>query len=136
MEKLTAQQIIERLAGTHLTVDNFAHEVRSWFPEDRIAYDELRKTHKWDAPEVTQLNKVAHLRADKFFGDLVGEWKEIAQHGGEGEGENWYSVKYFPDHDVYLKVSGQYYSYDGTHFDGWDKVKEVKPQEKTITVYE
>jgi len=56
--------------------------------------------------------------------------------GGEGEGSNWSSTHYFKDHDVYLKTSGYYLSYNGTEFDGWEDCVEVRPIEKTITVYE
>lgn len=64
-------------------------------------------------------------------------WEEVAQYGGEGQGDTWYSVKYFPNDDVYIKVSGYYTSYNGTSFDDWwDSCSEVKPIEKTITVYE
>jgi hypothetical protein len=67
----------------------------------------------------------------------VGRFEEIDQIGGESEGSHWHSVKYFKDHDVYLKVTGYYSSYNGTDFDdGWDSCEQVTPQEKTITVYE
>jgi len=67
----------------------------------------------------------------------LGEIKEVTQKGGEGEGNEWYSVKYFTDHDIYIRVDGYYSSYNGTDFDnGWDCCEEVKPQQKTITVYE
>ena len=66
----------------------------------------------------------------------LGKIEEIYQHGGEGEGSNWWSVKFFKDHNVYIKVSGYYTSYNGTDFDeGWECCTEVKPQTKTITVY-
>lgn len=65
----------------------------------------------------------------------VGSWKEVQQHGGEGEGDDWYSVKHFTDHDVYIKTQGFYTSYSGTGFEnGFGN--EVFPKEKTITVYE
>ena len=65
----------------------------------------------------------------------VGEWEEIEQVGGEGEGETWYSVKFFKDHDVYIRTDGFYSSYNGTDFDeGYGD--EVRPKLKTITVYE
>lgn len=67
----------------------------------------------------------------------VGNFKEIDQHGGEGEGERWWSVKHFVDHNVYIKVKGFYSSYNGVDFfDGWDCCEEVTPKEKTIIVYE
>lgn len=65
----------------------------------------------------------------------LGECEEIEQYGGEGEGSTWYSVKYFKDHDVYIRTDGYYTSYHGTDFDdGYGY--EVKPAQKTITVYE
>ena len=67
----------------------------------------------------------------------LGDIKEIEQVGGEGEGDHWHSVKFFKDHDVYLKVTGWYTSHNGTDFESWkSSVKEVKPKEKTITIYE
>lgn len=66
----------------------------------------------------------------------VGQMEEVDQYGGEGMGDDWYAIKHFPDHDVYVKVSGYYSSYDGTDFDGWNCCTEVKPAEKKITVYE
>jgi len=67
----------------------------------------------------------------------VGACEEVAQKGGEDEGSEWYSVKYFPDHDIYIRVDGYYSSYNGTDFyDGWANCKEVRPKEKVIIVYE
>lgn len=65
----------------------------------------------------------------------IGEWEEVDSYGGEGQGDTWYSVKYFPKHDVYIRTDGWYSSYVGVEFyDGYGK--EVKPVEKTITVYQ
>lgn len=67
----------------------------------------------------------------------IGPFKEVDQHGGEGEGEDWWSVKHFTDHNIFIKVSGNYQSHNGTDFEDWeDAVKEVKPKEKVVTVYE
>lgn len=67
----------------------------------------------------------------------LGEIKEVNQEGGgEGDGEYFESVKYFTDHDVYIKVVGRYSSYEGTDFyNGWGSCSEVRPFEKIITVY-
>jgi hypothetical protein len=68
---------------------------------------------------------------------VAGPNKEVDRTGGEDEGSHWTRTYHFTDHDVYLKVTGYYQSHYGTDFDnGWDCVKEVKPKEKTITVYE
>lgn len=65
----------------------------------------------------------------------LGIVEEVKQRGGEGQGETWYSVKHFKDHDVYIRTDGFYSSYNGTDFDyGIGTV--VTPQEKVITVYE
>lgn len=69
--------------------------------------------------------------------DEIGECIEVDSHGGEGQGEDWHSVKFFPDHNVYLKVEGFYQSYNGTEFyNGWGDCFEVTPKEKVIIVYE
>lgn len=72
---------------------------------------------------------------DTYIEDI--RFEEVEQIGGEGQGDLWYSVKYFPHYDIYLKVKGFYESYSGVDFyDGWDCIKEVKPKERTIIVYE
>jgi len=84
------------------------------------------------------------LSIDDFaYGDFdseelgLGEIKEVDQYGGEGQGDEWYVVYLFVDHNIHLKVEGYYQSYNGTEFyEGWDDCFEVTPQEKTITVFE
>ncbi len=67
----------------------------------------------------------------------LGEIKVADKTGGEGQGEHWHSVKHFVDHDIYIKVTGFYSSQDGVSFyQGWDDCEEVRPYQKTITVYE
>lgn len=67
-------------------------------------------------------------------GTLIGDYEVVEHYGGEGQGETFYSVKYFPLHDVYIKTEGYYYSYEGAEFE--DFGEEVRPKKKTITVYE
>jgi len=68
---------------------------------------------------------------------VLGVVKQVAQHGGEGKGEDWWVVYHFVDHNVFIRVDGYYQSYNGTEFyDGWNCCSEVSPQQKTITVYE
>ena len=76
-------------------------------------------------------------RNTEYLTSLNLQYTEVAQKGGEGEGDEWYSVKYFPQHDVYIRVDGWYQSHNGTEFyEGWGCCSEVRPQEKVITVYE
>lgn len=86
------------------------------------------------------------------WADDTGEWKEeissvlgkMESENSYGEGEHWDGasvecVVHFVDHDVYLRSKDLYYqSYEGLCFDemDWDGVKEVRPTEKTVIVYE
>lgn len=76
------------------------------------------------------------IKEDYILNTLgLGRVVEVEQHGGEDQGSYWYSVKHFIDHDVYIKITGYYSSYNGTDFyDGYGC--EVRPTEKTITVFE
>lgn len=123
MEKLTAKEIISRLEeffGEHqiwcyAQGDYIETENDEWEFDHDISYEENKK---------------------KLFKQLaLGKIKEIDQYGGEDQGSTWYTVKYFVDHDVYIRTDGYYSSYNGTDFDqGFGR--EVKPTQKTITVYE
>lgn len=75
-------------------------------------------------------------------GDVVGELKDefgevtlIAEHGGEGEGEEYWKVFHFADHDTYIKYDARYTSYEGVEWDGVD-FYEVHPKSKTITYFD
>lgn len=121
MKKLTAAQIIERLQTL-----------------SEMDKDELIKVEG-----ITELDYVPDFSLDSFaycntMNPLpmeIGVWEEIEQVGGEDEGSTWYSVKYFKDHDVYIRTDGFYQSYHGTDFN-YGFGKEVKPKKKTITVFE
>ena len=64
----------------------------------------------------------------------LGKVEEVDRYGGRGQGDTWYSVKHFVDHDVYIKTEGYYSSYSGTDFE-YGYGTEVRPVEKTIIVY-
>ena len=49
-------------------------------------------------------------------------------------GEKYYHVYHFVDHDVYIRIDGWYESYNGAEFH--EAPYEVKPIQKTITVFE
>ena len=79
------------------------------------------------------------LATAEFLNHLgLGEIKEVEQKGGEGEGDEWYSIKYFPKHQLWIKIDGWYTSHHGTDFDeSFDSCcKEVIPVEKTVIVYD
>lgn len=118
--KLNAEQILA-IVEANYEVDDFA-------------YGEFLKCTKYNETplHITDLNGKKVWILNELG---LGEVEEVAQYGGEGQGDTWWSVKYFKDHDVYIKIDGSYSSYDGTDF-YYGYGREVRPQKKTITVYE
>lgn len=108
MNKLTGDEIIEHLKTVAKTaLSEYKNPVKTF------AYEEFNEN-------------------ELGLGKIV----NVDVYGGEGKGDTWYRVFHFVDHDVYLKVNGWYSSYEGVDLSGeWNCVKEVKPTEKTITVY-
>ena len=126
--KLTFNEILERLKNFYGTVTTFAYEDydEPMVPED--FQPELNVSDDWSK----RLERIKNYR--KF---LFGEIVMVDRYGGEGEGETWYVVHHFVDHDLYIRTDGFYQSYNGVEFyDGWGCCREVRPKEKTITVYE
>lgn len=74
-----------------------------------------------------------YLEDDDVYG--FGRCKLVGEEGGyEGGGEYVERVVYFEDHNVYIRLTGTYYSYHGTDWN--DDYTQVVPKEKTIIVYE
>lgn len=68
--------------------------------------------------------------------DRIGEFQIVQMDDSDRDGyntEDTFRVLHFAAHDVYVKVKGFWSSYGGDKF---DSMKEVKPTQKTITVYE
>lgn len=84
---------------------------------------------KWDSEETTKVIKL--------FRNLSISFKHVDSHGGEGEGEQYWSVYQFADKNTeeqcWVKFDGWYQSYNGSEFTDWFF---VTPKEKLITVYE
>lgn len=121
-KKLTTGEIIGRL------IEVFGSGERGI---SNYAYGEFYEVVGWST-----VKDLEQEDRKKVVEDAIGLGKivEIEQYGGEGQGERWWTVKHFVDHDVYLKTSGHYSSYNGTDFYDWGK--EVKPVIKTVTVFE
>lgn len=161
MRKLTAEQILE-IVVINYDVSSFAHgyfyelsgDSRLEIPEDlgkeeQDKKDEIYSIIKEDCnneyskykehPKYKEYEslKYSYQAKEEYILQQLGLGKiaEVDQYGGEGQGEDWYSVKHFVDHDVYIKTQGFYTSYHGTDFD-YGYGKEVKPVERTVTFYE
>lgn len=74
------------------------------------------------------------IAAKTTFADLNLKTDCVEQHGGEGEGEDYYTVYYFAnDTDIiYVKFQGWYQSYNGSEFTKWFF---VVPKQITQTIY-
>lgn len=61
-------------------------------------------------------------------------FEHVANHGGEGEGEDFWSVYKFTDgtDEVYVQFDGWYQSYNGSEF---NEFFFVKPQEVSVVQY-
>ncbi len=161
MKKLTAKEILE-IVKKHFTIEDFggggfgapdgfifSDEVyrleklyndnlaklraHPGYSDRKLIDDELSNL----SDEYRKLHKEYFDLQDKEYFDSLGLGKivEIEQHGGEGEGSNWYSIKHFVYHNVYIKTKGYYQSHSGIEFyDGYGE--EIFPIQKTITVYE
>lgn len=146
------KEIIDKLKNAGFSVSDFAYDKIPCnvanYPEAIKAkeYKELfRKENTVDGQwlpgkyeEYNQLPNAWNI-AQKLFllENNIPSWTEVDSYGGEGQGDTWYSIKYFQEYDLYIRVDGWYQSHYGVEFyDGWDSCKEVKPKKKTITVYE
>jgi hypothetical protein len=70
----------------------------------------------------------------------LGRIKVVEQKGGYNDlqegatGMDWYIVRHFVDHDVYIRLDGHYTSYEGLDIRR-AKYKQVKPTERVIVEY-
>lgn len=157
--KLTAQQIL-KIIEENYSESSFAHN--DWLDTDKVEIpsevgkkEQEEKDAFWKSieEEIKPLNYSQSIENSKYKqyqampSDYVvkqqyilnqlglGEVEEVSQYGGEDMGTTWYSVKYFKDHDVYIRIDGYYTSYNGADFyDGYGR--EVVPTEKTVVVFE
>lgn len=95
---------------------------------DKALYDEL--TDKRKEERNTTYQQFINTNKDKY------DYEWIEQDGG-GEGGSEYCYGVFKLEGKFYKAEYSYYSYKGHDYDGIsDTLVEVKPVEKTITVFE
>jgi hypothetical protein len=154
-KKLTVQEILDLVEKSGLDVSNFAEGefddalfFSDYTPEQmaHVTFFNDYCTPNWaDKTWQTYAEKNGLPRYFHTFQEecwkaagspvFLGEYEEVASGGGMDRGSDWYSVKYFKDHGVYIRTDGYYQSHHGTDFeDGYGH--EVFPKEKTITVYQ
>jgi hypothetical protein len=143
MKKLTASKIIKIIKDNNISVEDFAKE-NYFFTNDFIRNhlslklkEQVENYNNWTKESDTERLNYPSQEIEKEFLEFtgIGEWEEISQTGGEGQGDYWDTIKYFKNHDIYIRTIGHYQSHDGVQF--YEEYgEEVKPKQKTITVYE
>ena len=68
--------------------------------------------------------------------DKIGFPKKYSQVDYVCNSDEMYCVIHFTEEDIYLKLTGEYDSYGQCEHDYDCGIKEVKPKQKLITVYE
>lgn len=128
MEKLTYDELLEKLKGDMDHVDTLAHYGLGKLnvPED---FEPLSEDASYGERKARSLSYAKSVG----YGNVV----EIDSYGGMDLGSEWYVIYHFEDHGVYMRVDGWYQSHHGVEFyEGWDGCSNVAPKKKTITVYE
>lgn len=102
------------------------------YSEKLPQYDDFRVDGKVDYTALREeRGRVEKIILEKLN---LGEFVQVDQYGGEGDGSTFYSIVHFKDHDIYLRWDGWYASYDGWYLES--PPTEVKPKTKQITVFE
>lgn len=72
------------------------------------------------------------IESEQYIKENFGEFELIDQRYDTSE---FWSVVYFKDFDIYVRIDGEYDSYgQGEH--EYDEIKQVFPKEITTTIYE
>jgi hypothetical protein len=85
------------------------------------------ETTRWDCAGLIEFKTEVQLKGISM--------ENVDQHGGEGEGEQYWSVYKFTkeEQDVFVKFNGWYQSYNGAEFTEWFF---VEPKNRMVTFYE
>ena len=62
----------------------------------------------------------------------LGEFDCVEEHGGEGQGDDYYAVFNFKDHNVFIQFQGWYASHHGSEY---EEMFEVRPEEVMVIEY-
>lgn len=103
-------------------------ELLTFLRETRIDWRDV----KWAKPNV-DIILTSRNKDELIPSDDIGPVCMVAEHGGEGQGDEYWVVAYFKKFDAYVRVDGYYTSYDGGYLDGSPYF--VAPVEKTVIVY-
>lgn len=105
MNKLTFEEI-KAIIESDIFKQN-SYYPRRWMTEDvYTSLDEIEKYGQEFKDEFAKLGKI----------------EMIEQFGGEGKGDDYFTVYHFVDHAVYISFNGWYASHIGPEYDGMSQV--------------
>jgi hypothetical protein len=99
--------------------------------QERVDADDSRSS-----PDSIDKFKHYYSTPDVKTDEELGSYKHVEHYGGEDCGSTYYDVIHFVDHDVYVKVSGHWQSYEGLDYSYGKIFSCVRPVEKTTIVYQ
>ena len=120
MKKTTKELTEFQLKVKALLDDADSDVINEFFRSELINTD----CGEWDSDEICTFKSSCEL-----------EFHHQDNQGGEGQGEDYWSVYKFTDgtNETYVKFDGWYASYNGSGFSEW---LFVESKQKMITVYE
>lgn len=107
---------------------------------NKLTFKEIKEILESELFSENDCGPVRWMREDVFESaediDEEGEFKdefaklgkiEMIEHfGGEGKGDDYYTVYYFEDHDVYISFDGWYASHHGSEYNDMSEVRPKK----------
>jgi len=117
--------LYKKIAGIFYSLEDKDEVLREFFWG---SYNQER-IYQWES--YIGVWKDFHARIDALGIDI----SYVDHIGGEGEGEEYWSVYEFrtPYESTFIKFDGYYQSYDGSTF---TEFYEVKPKQRMVTFYE
>ncbi len=132
--KLTYEEIQEIIESEDLK--RISMRPSDWFNENVYDLDyliEIRNPQHADRA----YNPFKYIHEDELelaieLVQKLGNYEVKTQVGDEGQGDDYYIVYYFVDHDVYIKFDGWYASYQGSEY---SNMYQVWPHDVVRTEY-
>jgi hypothetical protein len=98
-----------------------------------LFYEHDHEPARWMYEDVySSANKIEEEGEFKEEFKKLGKFEMVEEFGGEGQGDDYYAVYHFIDHDVYIKFQGWYASHRGSEY---EEMYEVRPEQVTKTEY-
>lgn len=121
MSKLTFEEIKEIINSD--VFEEHDHDPSSWMQED--VYTSLEELN-------SAVEKYGYEYSQEFKDEFakLGQFKQVDHFGGEGKGDEYYTVYHFIDHGIYISFNGWYASHHGSEYSDMSQVKS-KIVEKT-----